>query len=254
MDLEKEFQVFFSSLLKFVLEEKLATKFNLKAEKTIQYEKSISDITVSFELSKDNFNKKIYYFIDKKLMLNLTKEFINEIDALDFSLDLFLSVITELNSYILKNKLPEKVIIKKKATGKLENEYNISKLEIVKGYIDLAENEKVKLLVLPLTSAKGDISIGFAQGIVKENTTSSNNSNNSSNKINVIKSKDNKEDFSANMMLSAVQLIELKRAVLTSLNEIKDLRGDNEFLLRKSKTVAELTKLWFEILKEENNN
>lgn len=250
MDLEKEFQVFFSSLLKSVLEEKLATKFNLKTEKIIQYEKSISDITVSFELSKENFNKRIYYFIDKKLMLNLTKEFITEIDTLDFSFDLFLSVINELNSYLLKNKLPEKVIINKKTANKLENEYNISKVEIVKGYSDIPDHEKIKLLIFLLASPKGDISIGFAQDLIKDTSSSSKISK----KINVIQSKDSKEDFSANMMLSAVQLIELKRYVLTSLNEIKDLRGDNEFLLRKSKTVAELTKLWFEILKEENNN
>lgn len=250
MDLEKEFQVFFSSLIKSVLEEKLTTKFNLKTEKIIQYEKSISDITISFELSKENFTKRIYYFIDKKLMLNLTKEFINEIDTLDFSFDLFLSVVNELNNYLLKNKLPEKVIINKKTANKLENEYNISKVDIIKGYNDIPENEKIKLLIFLLASPKGDISIGFAQDIIKDNINSTKNSK----KINVIQNKDNKEDFSANMMLSAVQLIELKRYVLTSLNEIKDLRGDNEFLLRKSKTVAELTKLWFEILKEENNN
>lgn len=235
----KEFQSFFVDSLKLLFEEKLSTKFNSKNPKIVEYQKSISDLTFTFNISKDQVIYKIYYFLDKKLILNLTKSFINEIDTLDIESDLFLHVINEINSNIVKSKISEKVIIRKKTKEKLESDYVISKSERV-----LENENKLKLNLFTLSSNKGDISIGFQEDIIKEVKNV---------KSDIFIEKSKKEDF-ANSMMSTVQLLEVKKNILTSLSEIKDLRGDNEFLLRKSKAIADLSKLWIDILKEEENN
>ena len=51
--------------------------------------------------------------------------------------------------------------------------------------------------------------------------------------------------------LNASQLLEIKHVLLTTLTEIKDLRGDQEFLLRKANTLTELSKVWLELVKTE---
>ena len=234
----KEFQSFFVDSLKLLFEEKLSTKFNSKNPKIVDYQKSISDLTFTFNISKDNVIYKINYFLDKKLILNLTKTFINDIDTLDIESDLFLHVINEINSNIVKSKISEKVIIRKKTKEKLESDYIISKSERV-----LENENKLKLNLFTLSSNKGDISIGFQEDIINEVKNI---------KSDIFIEKSKKEDF-ANSMMSTVQLLEVKKNILTSLSEIKDLRGDNEFLLRKSKTIADLSKLWIDILKEEEN-
>lgn len=235
----KEFQSFFVDSLKLLFEEKLSIKFNSKNPKIVEYQKSISDLTFTFNISKDHVIYKIYYFLDKKLILNLTKSFINEIDTLDIESDLFLHVINEINSNIVKSKISEKVIIRKKTKEKLESDYLISKSERV-----LENENKLKLNLFTLSSSKGDISIGFQEDIINEVKNI---------KSDIFIEKSKKEDF-ANSMMSTVQLLEVKKNILTSLSEIKDLKGDNEFLLRKSKAIADLSKLWMDILKEEENN
>jgi hypothetical protein len=235
----KEFQSFFVDSLKLLFEEKLSTKFNSKNPKIVDYQKNISDLTFTFNISKDNVIYKINYFLDKKLILNLTKTFINDIDTLDIESDLFLHVINEINSNIVKSKISEKVIIRKKTKEKLESDYIISKSERV-----LENENKLKLNLFTLSSNKGDISIGFQEDIINEVKNI---------KSDIFIEKSKKEDF-ANSMMSTVQLLEVKKNILTSLSEIKDLRGDNEFLLRKSKAIADLSKLWIDILKEEEKS
>lgn len=235
----KEFQSFFVDSLKLLFEEKLSTKFNSKNPKIVEYQKNISDLTFTFNISKDNVIYKIYYFLDKKLILNLTKSFINDIDTLDIESDLFLHVINEINSNIVKSKISEKVIIRKKTKEKLESDYVISKSERV-----LENEKKLKLNLFTLSSSKGDISIGFQEDIINEIKNI---------KSDIFIEKSKKEDF-ANSMISTVQLLEVKKNILTSLSEIKDLKGDNEFLLRKSKAIADLSKLWIDILKEEEKS
>lgn len=235
----KEFQSFFVNNLKILFEEKLSTSFISKAPKDIEYKKSLSELTFTFNISKDKVLHKIHYFLDKKLILNLSKVFINDIDTLDFESDLFIHIINEINLTIVKNNISEKVIIRKKTKDKNENSYQVSKSERV-----LENEDRIRLTVFTLSSNKGDISIGFEEEIIKEKT-------NIKKELFIEKSK--KEDF-ANSMMSTVQLLEVKKNILTSLSEIKDLKGDNEFLLRKSKAIADLSKLWLDILKEEENN
>lgn len=235
----KEFQSFFVNNLKILFEEKLSTSFISKAPKDIEYKKSLSELTFTFNISKDKILHKIHYFLDKKLILNLTKVFINDIDTLDFESDLFIHIINEINLTIVKNNISEKVIIRKKTKDKNENSYQVSKSERV-----LENEDRIRLTVFTLSSNKGDISIGFEEEIIKEKSNI---------KTELFIEKSKKEDF-ANSMMSTVQLLEVKKNILTSLSEIKDLKGDNEFLLRKSKAIADLSKLWLDILKEEENN
>lgn len=235
----KEFQSFFVNNLKILFEEKLSTSFISKAPKDIEYKKSLSELTFTFNISKDKVLHKIHYFLDKKLILNLSKVFINDIDTLDFESDLFIHIINEINLTIVKNNISEKVIIRKKTKDKNENSYQVSKSERV-----LENEDRIRLTVFTLSSNKGDISIGFEEEVIKEKSNI---------KTELFIEKSKKEDF-ANSMMSTVQLLEVKKNILTSLSEIKDLRGDNEFLLRKSKAIADLSKLWLDILKEEENN
>jgi hypothetical protein len=254
MDLGKDLQPLYISTLQAILEEKFSAKFEVRQAKHLDTDKSINDITVHFDLIRPDFQQTIYFFIDRKFNLNLIKTFINEIDSLDLNSDLTARIINEVNHLIMKKKLLNNLIIKKKISDKTENEYSIGHTEILKGFGTPLSEGKVSMSVISINSNKGDLTIGFltpeSMKNIKERGENSQSSKKSYNKV--FPGKEKKEDFQGSgIIISTVQLLEIKRVVLTNLNEIKDLKGDAEFLLRKSKAVTELSKLWFEIMKEE---
>jgi hypothetical protein len=255
MDLNKELQQIFIASLQNIFEEKFPAKFDVRQLKHLEIDNSINDIAIHFEIANQNINQKVYYFMDRKFTLNLIKCLINDIQAIDLNNDFILRIITELNNLIIKKKSLNSLIIKKKVTDKAENEYTITKPEIIKGYGSLLQDGKLSMSLFSFNSDKGDFSVGFltedSMNKIKDKNTGSKSPQKTYTQV--FHSKESKDEFSGSgSLVSAVQLLELKRVVLSNLNEIKDLRGDSEFLLRKSKAITELSKIWFDILKEES--
>lgn len=253
IDFGKDLQEIFIPVLKNVFEEVFPSKFEIRNPKTIESDKNISDIGIHFELSNPQFSQKLYYFFDRKFALNLTKALIHELESLELNIDFILKIITELNSIISRKKLEEnQLIIKNKKHFKSGFEYNFSKTEILKGYDSPFPDGKISMNLYKFISNKGEFFVGFLTSESMKEIKEKNNTKNIKKGISHVFQKEDKQDLnSSNSLISTVQLLELKKIVLTNLNEIKDLRGDSEFLLRKAKAVTELTKLWFELLKEE---
>src|SRR5947208_986297 len=114
MDLGKDLQQLYISALQSILEERFSAKFEIRPAKNLETDKCINDIAVHFELIRPDFHQKIYFFIDRKFNLNLIKSMINEIETLDLNSDLTVRIINEVNHLIMKKKLLNNLIIKKK--------------------------------------------------------------------------------------------------------------------------------------------
>ncbi len=252
MDLNKDLQQIFLVSLQNIFEEKFSTKFDIRQLKHLEIDSSINDIAVHFEIANQNINQKVYYFMDRKFTLNMIKSLISDIQTFDLNIDFILKIISELNNLVIQKKSLNSLIIKKKIPDN-ENEYTITRPEIIKGYGNLLQDGSLAMSLFSFNSDRGDFSIGF---LTQEsmNKIKDKNTNNKAPKKTyspVFQGKENKDEFSSSLA-STVQLLEMKKVILTTLNEIKDLRGDSEFLLRKSKAVTELSKIWFDILKEES--
>jgi len=265
MDLGKDLQTLYISSLQAILEDKFSAKFDIRHAKQLETDKCVNDIAVNFELQKTDSSQIIYFFMDRKFTLNLIQTFINEVDAMDLGSDFTVRIVNEVNNLILKKKLLNNLIINKSVPDKTDNGYSIGHTEIIKGYGTPLADGKVTMGIVTVNSNKGDLSVGFltpeSLKTIKEIRESKNRNRSSKKSFSpVFQGKENdsqrepwrKDDFQGSgSIISTVQLLEIKRVVLSNLNEIKDLRGDSEFLLRKAKAVTELSKLWFDILKEE---
>ncbi|MEK7432890.1 MAG: hypothetical protein AABZ74_07145 [Cyanobacteriota bacterium] len=225
-----------SPSIKEILEEKLQTKFSLGKIKTIDANKTISDLCFNFEIKKNNYKQNIFYFSDRKIMLNLIKSFSEQLNNLDFNTDFLLTVMIEFNNFLFENKL-NNFIIKKKNIEKTD-EYQFSKINLIKGHENNISETNITFKSCFLSSNKGDFIIAIPEEYQKK-------AEKKEEKTYQLKEK-------SKSVLSTVQLIEMKKNILYSINEIKDLRGDAEFLLRKAKALNDLTKTWFELDKEDN--
>lgn len=224
-----------SASIKEILEEKLEAKFSLGKIKTIETNKLISDICFNFTIVRKDKKQELFYFLDRKIMLNLIKHFSEQLNNLDFNTDFLLSVIQEFNIFLFDQKL-NNFIIKKKTIDK-SDEYQFLKISILKGHEHIISEQNIIFKSYFLSSNKGDFIVAIPLEYQK-NT----------------EKKEIKHSIKdqSQAVLSAVQMIEMKKNILTSINEIKDLRGDGDFLLRKAKIINDLTNTLFEITKEEN--
>lgn len=225
-----------------VIEEKFNTEFELTNKKDLDPLNLHKDITFVFDFITNEFNHKIYYFLDKKFARTLFSVVINEIESKELNNDLTPKIINILN---------EKVI------SKLNKDLSLQALAKDGNLITNINTELNKDLLLSfyyLSSLKGGIFIGITKSSknIIENSNlyfSKKASNSNSYQNQIIQIKEKKDESS---LMSAVQLLEIKKQVLTSLNEIKDLKGDPDFLLRKAKTISDLSRLWLDVSKEEN--
>lgn len=233
---------FVKSFHSFV-EDIFSTGFELSKQKEIDASGLFKEITYTFDFGMEEINQKVYYFIDKKFARNLFSAMIIDIKNPEAETDLTNKVIKLLNDKVL-NKL----------NNELKMNCTIKDSHLIKDTSKEFGKEKNTLSVYYLSSAKGGIFVAFTtrasfrkEFVLDENMKPNQNSYMQSPIIQIKEKKD--EPF---ILSAALQLIEIKKQVLTSLNEIKDLKGDPDFLLRKAKTVSELTKLWLDIAKEEN--
>lgn len=236
MDLEKDLLELITPSIKNLLEDTLESKFSIEKYNTIESNKLISDICFIFDLIKQNKSKTVFYFIDRKMMLNLIKVFSAKINNLDFNTEFLFSIIQELN-LLIEQKLNH--IIIKKATYK-DSEYQIVNREIIKGHQNQLAENNITFKTCFFSSDRGDFIIAIPLQYQKTKIVKSSEA----------KSYDLTDQSKS--VLSAVQLIEMKKNVINSISEIKDLRGDGDFLLRKAKTMNDLTRMWFDINKEES--
>lgn len=230
-----------------VIEDRFSTKFDLSDQRSLDASGMFKEITFGFDFSMADISQRVYYFMDKKFATSLFSAMISEIDNPQMDNDLTSKIINLLNTKILdklNNDLKMQCVIK---NGSLIKETN---QEFV--------NEKNNLSVAYLNSQKGSVFIGFVSkaSVYKEEKKSEADyakeleySKKSSGGL-LQKQIIHKKDESS--LRSAVQLMEIKKQVLVSLSEIKELKGDPDFLLRKAKTVTDLTRLWFDISREED--
>lgn len=236
MDSEKDLLELIAPSIKNLLEDTLESKFSIEKYNTIESNKLISDICFIFDLIKQNKSKTVFYFIDRKMMLNLIKVFSEKINNLDFNIEFLFSVIQELN-LLIEQKL-NRIIIKK--TTYKDPEYKIVNREIIKGHQNQISDHNMTFKMCFFSSEKGDFIVAIPTQYQKTKE---------------VKNTENKNyDLTeqSKSVLSAVQLIEMKKNVINSISEIRDLRGDADFLLRKAKAINDLTRMWFDINKEEN--
>ncbi|MFN8577802.1 MAG: hypothetical protein U0354_13185 [Candidatus Sericytochromatia bacterium] len=226
----------FIKVFHVVNENIFSTNFNISEKKDIDNLSKINkDIIFEFDFINYDFEQKVYYFIDKKFARNLFSYTIDDIPVKDMETDLTPKIISSLNEKVIhkiKNDLKIDCYIKnEQLLADIKNEINLS--------------------LYYLSSLKGNIFVGFLNKVktkIEENLYSSKKfSGNYQNQI--IQIKEKKDESS---LISTVQLLEIKKQVLMTLSEIKDLKGDPDFLLRKAKTVSELSRLWFDITKEEH--
>jgi hypothetical protein len=221
-----------------IVEDKFSTDFELSSKKEVDsFDMSTKDITFEFDFINHDFNQKIYYFIDKKFARNLFSAVIEEVNATELDNDLTTKIINLLNN---------------KISDKINNDLKINCF-IKNGELLTDIKNHISLSVYYLSSLKGSIFIGFVNktkpAIDNNNLHFSKKTSGSIFQNQIIQIKEKKDESS---LISAVQLLEIKKQVLMSLSEIKDLKGDPDFLLRKAKTVSELSRLWFDISKEEH--
>lgn len=224
-----------------IVEDKFSIDFELSPKKELDSLSMPKDVTFGFNFSNNDFNQKIYYFIDKKFARNLFSAVINEIESRELDNDLTPKIINLLND---------------KVVNKLNNDLKINAYAKEGSLLTDLNNEiekDISLSVYYLSSLKGGVFIGFVNkskpvidnsNLYYSKKTSSGNTFQNQ----IIQIKEKKDEAS---LISTVQLLEIKKQVLTSLNEIKDLKGDPDFLLRKAKTISELSRLWLDISKEE---
>lgn len=220
------------------IEDRFSSKFELSDQKEVGASKIAKDMIFRFDI--DNTDQKMYYFIDQKFARNLFSSMIDEIENPEADDNLTFRVIE-----ILNNKILEKL------NNDFKTIHSIKNTKLIEDNQSEFSNDNQLLLTSYLSSIKGSIFIAFTNQLIikKDNIENNRKSQGVFLPNQIIQIKEKKDESS---LLSAVQLIEIKKQVLTSINEIKDLKGDPDFLLRKAKTVSELTRLWLDIAKEEN--
>ncbi len=222
-----------------VAQDIFSLKFEISEQKEIDAGGLFKEITFTFDFGMEDISQKVYYFIDKKFARNLFSSMIIDIEDPQNEPDITSKIIKLFNERVL-NKL----------NNDLKMQCSIKNSLLIKDSSQEFNKGKNTLSVYYLSSPKGCVFIAFTTRASFKKDTKEDSKIIKSNYTPIIQIKEKKDEP---FLLSTVQMIEIKKQVLMSINEIKDLKGDPDFLLRKAKTVSELTRLWFDVTKEEHS-
>jgi len=215
----------FKKTLKQTLEAIFQNDLTVENEKTFSGDKTINEYTVFFLLENKERVWKIFYTLDQNFLLSFLKLRIKDFELIDQEKVSLEKIFTELNKSVLFS-----------ADKEFNKSHYFHKPDIIRGIGKKLNEGNTVFNFIDFENKWGKFAMAFEEN--EQPAKNSKKDSNSENKMN-------------NQVISARQLLEIKHVVLTTLTEIKDLRGDPDFMLRKAKAVTELAKVWLEVVKEE---
>lgn len=233
MNIEFDFITPFYLGAKDIFEQLLNSKVNVSQINNIETENTLADVTVDLEIKSNNFTGKVYYFMDKEFVVNVLKVMIGDM-PLDFESEMTKSALLELN-----NMVTGRALTKLAEMGFI---YNMSVPEIILGKGTQFSENSVSLSLVKLDTNINSFTIGFLTSSVEklvrpkvtenqpqQRTRDPGVSVSSASAVTVTDSTNNKSLFS--------QITEI---TLSSINEVKDLKGEPDILLKKGELITKL--------------
>ncbi|MFN8670861.1 MAG: chemotaxis protein CheX [Candidatus Sericytochromatia bacterium] len=225
---------------KDIFEQLFKTNINVSDIKEIKTDSNIDDISVSLDLKSNTFQGKVYYFMSSSFVITVLNVMIGEIAELDLESEMTRSAILELN-----NMITGKALMRLSDMG---TSYNMGVPEITVGKGKkifetplpmssvVLDNGREKFNVCFLTSHVDKI-VNVKRNVeeVKKPLPPTISSNTEEKKEQPKVNTDNIDSY-------------LKNTLVSSIDEIKNLSGDNEFLLRKTQTIAQISDVLVKLL------
>ncbi len=235
---------------KDVFEQLFLSDVSVSEISTIQTDRTQTDITVSIEITSSSFSGKVYYFMEDSFVFTILNILLGYVPERDLNTEMTRSALLELNNMITGKALTK--------LSEMGTNYNMSPPEIIDGKGSKMTMEPVSLSVVTLTSKQDKFTIGFLTERLEQVVTPSKLEDEGKmpithryKKYEESKGKDTpkskskeKEEYSNDLLVK-----DLKNLTIAAINEIKDLKGDHDFLLRKNEAVANLAKVLIKLVK-----
>ncbi|MBC7472795.1 MAG: chemotaxis protein CheX [Candidatus Sericytochromatia bacterium] len=216
MNVEFDFITPFYLGAKDIFEQLFNTKVSVSQISSIETEYTLSDITVDLELKSNNFNGKVYYFMDKEFIESTIKVMIGDLMPMDLDSEMTKSALLELN-----NMITGRALTKLEDMGLIYN-MGVPRITVGKGS-KISEN-MISLSLVDLESPKSKLTIGFLTSNVENEVKPK--------ALTIQKTKiltDNKS-----------LLLQISEITLSSLAEIKNMKGEDEVIIKKGEILLKL--------------
>lgn len=221
MNIEFDFITPFYLGAKDVFEQMFKTRVNISQISNVETNVTIDDITVDLEIRSSNFTGRVYYFMSKAFVSHILNIMMGFMSDLDLESEMTKSALLELNNMITGKALTK--------LAEMGTNYNMSVPEVVIGKGVKMSETNLSLSLVTLDSSGSFFTIGFLTSSVE----------------NLVKpsSKDNlKKDEKTNALDNKSLINQFKDVTTNTINEIKDIKGEPNLLIKKGEIVANLAK------------
>jgi CheY-specific phosphatase CheX len=215
---------------------------------TLETERTPSDITVSIDITSTSFSGKVYYFMNDSFVFTILNILLGYVPERDLNTEMTRSALLELNNMITGKALTK--------LSEMGTNYNMSPPEIIDGKGTQISLEPITLSEVTLTSKQDKFTIGFLTERLDQVVTPSKLEDSGKppishryQKYELSKSRPEPEPKKKEEYSNELIIKDLKNLTIAAINEIKDLKGDHDFLLRKNEAVANLATVLINLVK-----
>lgn len=240
--LEFDFITPFYLAAKDIFEQLFQTTINVSEINSISTDSTLDDISVSLDLKNNTFQGKVYYFMSSSFVISVLNVMIGEVAELDLDSEMTKSAILELNNMITGKALTR--------LSEMGTSYNMGVPEI-----NVGKGKKIFETSLPMSSVILDngrekFNVCFltsnVEKIVKVTKSSQDNKNSYLSTLDLQAALSKKESLTT--IKDESNISDYAKKVLTeSIEELRKLDGDNEFILRKNESIGALVKVLIEL-------
>lgn len=243
--LEFDFITPFYLAAKDIFEQLFQTTINVSDITNITTDSTLDDISVSLDLKSNTFQGKVFYFMSSSFVISILNVMIGEVAELDLESEMTKSAILELNNMITGKALTR--------LSEMGDSYNMGLPEITVGkgrkIFDMPlpmssvilNNGREKFNVCFLTSNIGQIVQVQVTKSIPEAPVSSLSTLD-------LQAALNKQNGVPAINVDSSDIANYAKKVLTeSIEELRVLSGDNDFVIRKNQVVGELIKTLIEL-------
>lgn len=247
MNIEFDFITPFYLGAKDIFEQMFKSQVNVSQINHIETNVTLDDITVDLELKSNNFTGKVYYFMSKGFVTNILSVMMGFMTELDMNSEMTKSALLELNNMITGRALTK--------LAEMGTNYNMSVPEIILGKGSKMSEGNISLSLVTLESSGASFTIGFLTSSVeklvkptylpRETTVPSVPATPVKQEIPapVVTEQKNEAVSSDSVSTDNKALLnQFKEITLNSIKEIKNIKGDNEQLLKKGEISIKMAK------------
>ena len=228
---------------KEIFEQLFKTNINVSDIKEITTDSSLDDITVSLDLKSNTFQGKVYYFMSSSFVISVLNVMIGEIAELDLESEMTKSAIVELN-----NMITGKALMRLSDMG---TTYNMGVPEIFIGKGNTLFQTPLSMSSVVLDNGREKFNVCFLTSHVDKIVHVKRGID--ENKKSSLPTPPQPPFISSNSVRKDLtnQTNDLdgyiKNTLIASIDEIKLLSGDNDFLIRKNNSIAEIAKVLLQV-------